>query len=96
MRKQILMIAFFVTVSLGLCRHVYGLGNKESHPALTKKAVEASNPACVIDDYLKTQLDLVDGIETKLHWDFRADIKKRLERGKAKPGCPELLKGTLQ
>ena len=54
MKWTSLKLPFFISVFLGLCGHLYGWESKVMHPALTQKAIERDNPACVIDRYLKT------------------------------------------
>ena len=81
MGKQIYIMVFFLSVFLGLCEYSYAWENKKTHPELTDKSIGAS----VIDDYLKTQLDLATGASTELYWDFPSDIKKRIEEGEAEP-----------
>lgn len=71
----------FLGISLGFCTCLYGWANKATHPALTDKAIVVS----VMDDYLKTQMGLSDGIVAELYWDFPEDIKKRIKGGKAEP-----------
>jgi len=66
---------------LGLFNSLYAFENRKTHPAITSKGTEAS----VIDDYLKTQLGLANGISTQLYWNFPQDIKTRIDRGEADP-----------
>ena len=66
---------------LGLFNSLYAWENKKTHPSITSKATEAS----VIDDYLKTQVGLANGISTQLYWNFPQDIKTRIDRGEAEP-----------
>ncbi|MCG7854145.1 MAG: hypothetical protein MIO92_16640, partial [Methanosarcinaceae archaeon] len=81
MRKIHLIVIFSFGIFLGLCELAYSWGNKKTHPALTDKAISAS----VINDYLKTQLDLRDGVTAELKWDFPSHIKERLDKGTAEP-----------
>jgi len=81
MKIRILIVTIFLGTCLGLCERIYAWGNKKTHPAITDKTVGAS----VINDYLRTQLSLSDGVSTELYWDFPSDIKERLKAGKAKP-----------
>lgn len=80
MRRQILIITFFLTISVALCRHLYAWENIKTHPALTEKAVGSDNSAAKIDDYLKTQLGLDEGIETELEYLFLWSLKKRMAK----------------
>jgi len=66
---------------LGLFTSLYAWENKKTHPAITDNGIAAST----IDDYLKTQMGLTDGISTQLYWNFPQDIKTRIDRGKAEP-----------
>ncbi|MDD5327951.1 MAG: hypothetical protein PHY02_09085 [Phycisphaerae bacterium] len=80
MRKQIVLLAMSL---LFICQaECLAWGNKKTHPALTAKAVEVSD---VVDNYLKNQLDISDGLQTQLTWNFPADVKERLRRGEAEP-----------
>jgi len=81
MKIRILIVTIFLGTCLGLCERIYAWGNKKTHPAITDKTVGAS----VINDYLRTQLSLSDGVSTELYWDFPSDIKERLKAGKANP-----------
>ena len=85
MKKQVCIMIFFLGIFLGLCNFLYAWDNKKTHPALTYEALQVGNNAAKIDNYLKTQLDLTDGVSTELSWDFPADIKERIEEGKAEP-----------
>jgi hypothetical protein len=62
------------------CQLLYAWENKVTHPAITKKSVN-SNTA-IVDDYLKTQLGLSDGLSTQLYWNFPTDIKNRMTENK--------------
>lgn len=64
MIRWILVTVFFLGVFLVLCKNLYAFDNTATHPALTDKAILASQ----IDDYLKTQLGLVQGIKTGLKY----------------------------
>ena len=66
---------------LGLFNFLYAWENKKTHPAVTSKAIETS----IIDDYLKTQVGLTNGISTQLYWNFPQNIKTRIDRGEANP-----------
>ncbi len=77
MRREISIIIFFFGISLGECKDLYAWGNTKTHPALTEKAVGSDNSAAKIDDYLKTQLGLDEGIETELKYDFPWSIERR-------------------
>ncbi len=57
-------------------------GNKKTHPTLTAKAVEVND---VADSYLKNQLGMSQGLQTRLTWDFPNEIKQRMIKGEAKP-----------
>ncbi len=80
MRRWILIICF-LSVALGFRKNVFAFGNKKTHPALTEKAVAAS----VLDDYLKTELGIDEGINAEFQYDiemYDAYIKRRMEKGK--------------
>ena len=84
MRRQILITMFFLGISIGF-KPLYAYDNVLTHPALTYEALQTDNNSAKLDDYLKIQLDLKDGLNTELEWDFPADIKERIKRGKAEP-----------
>lgn len=80
MRRWILIICF-LSVAVGFRKNVFAFGNKKTHPALTEKAVAAS----VLDDYLKTELDIDEGINAEFQYNvemYNAYIKRRMEKGK--------------
>ncbi|MFA5239603.1 MAG: hypothetical protein WC476_07860 [Phycisphaerae bacterium] len=70
-----------LVITLSLCGNLCAWENKLTHPAITEKA--ATNTASTLDDYLKTQMGLTNGISTQLYWDFPQDIETRIDRGDA-------------
>lgn len=84
MRREISIIIFFFGISLGECKDLYAWGNIKTHPALTEKAVGHGNSATKIDDYLKIQLGMDDGIETELEYHFLWSLKKRMAKADPK------------
>lgn len=81
MKIRVLLVTIFLGTCLGLCEFIYAWGNEKTHPAITEKAINNS----IINNYLRVQLDLTDGLSAKLYWDFPSNIKERLKAGKAKP-----------
>jgi hypothetical protein len=80
MRKQIVLLTICL---LFICKsECLAWGNKKTHPALTAKAIEVDD---VVDNYLKNQLDISQGLQTQLTWSFPSEIEKRLEKGEAEP-----------
>ena len=75
-------IIFCLAISFCLCENLYAFGNKLTHPALTNKAVGTGNSAAKIDDYLKNELGLDNGMATELEWNFPSEIKERIKEGK--------------
>ncbi len=66
---------------------VFGFCNQITHPAITSSAVGES----VIDDYLKNQLGMVNGIQTQLNYQpdwYQMYIQYRLQRGGYSTGGP--------
>ncbi len=64
---------------------LYAYGNILTHPALTDEAIQIDNNPAKLDDYLKIQLGLKDGLNTELEWDFPSGIKERIKRGNSEP-----------
>jgi hypothetical protein len=59
---------------------VFGFGNESTHPALTNISVESS----IVDDCLKDQLGMANGIQTQLKYQpewYQMYIEYRLQRG---------------
>jgi hypothetical protein len=81
MKGQALTIIFFGSILLWSCEDLYAWENKKTHPAITNEAIDFSN----LDNFLKNQLSLSDGLITELYWNFPPDIKERIDRGKAFP-----------
>lgn len=79
MKSKIVILQLFLVS----CNSLYAWENKLTHPAITEQAVNGS--ASGINDYLKIQLGLIDGLSTQLYWDFPSDIKERIDKGKANP-----------
>ncbi|MGA2092171.1 MAG: hypothetical protein ABSH16_02025, partial [Sedimentisphaerales bacterium] len=71
----------YLVILLGLCHKSYAWENKKTHPAITSKGIEAS----IIDDYLKTQMVMKNGVSTQLYWNFNQNIKTRIGRGDTNP-----------
>jgi hypothetical protein len=82
-RRKFYVILLFI--SFGLSKDSYGWGNKKTHPTLTYEATQTNNNSAKLDDYLKTQLELKEGLYTELEWDFPSDIKERIKWGKVEP-----------
>ena len=79
--KNIILRIVVLVISFG--GSLYAFENKLTHPAKTKEATDTDLAS--LDDYLKTTLDLDDGLTTQLYWNFPVDIKTRIARGKAIP-----------
>lgn len=80
MKREVLIITFILCMPIGLCKDLYAWGNIATHPAITHEAIRLENSASEIDDYLKTQLGLTDGIETELEYDFPYSLMARMWR----------------
>jgi hypothetical protein len=78
MKRYFLIIGLFLWLFLGLCNVSNAWENKFTHPAITEQAVNSS--AAQINDYLKNQLGLSDGLSTQLYWNFPSDIETRMTR----------------
>jgi hypothetical protein len=79
MKRWILTICF-LSVAFGFCKYVLAFGNKQTHPALTEKSIAGS----VLDNYLKTQLSMDEGVNSDLQYNveaYNAWIKRRMEIG---------------
>jgi len=79
MKRWILTICF-LSVAFGFCKYVLAFGNKQTHPALTEKSIASS----VLDNYLKTQLSMDEGVNSDLQYNveaYNAWIKRRMEIG---------------
>ncbi len=84
MTKSLFRLKFFLVILLMSFTHLYGWGNKFTHPAITEQAV--TNDNCILDDYLKTQFGWNAGLSHQLYWDFSSDVEKRMARnGKVEP-----------
>lgn len=80
MKTQIYMKILFFGITLVTCTCSYGFGNKATHPALTEKAIAAS----VLDDYLRTELGIDEGINAEFQYNvemYDAYIKQRMVKG---------------
>jgi len=78
MKYKIVILQIFLI----WCNPLYAWENKLTHPAITDEAIGTSS----IDNHLKTQLGLDNGVATDLYWDFPSDIEERIDKGKAEPG----------
>jgi hypothetical protein len=78
MIRQNLVLTILSVVFILSHQSLYAFENKNTHPALTDKSVVAS----IIDDYLKTQVGLGDGINTQLSYNFPSEIQTRINRTK--------------
>ena len=83
MKKFFLASWFSLWLLFSLCNISNAWENKLTRPAITEQA--ASPDLAIVDDYLKTQLDLDDGLLTQLHWNFPKDIERRTRGGQADP-----------
>ncbi|MCJ7728698.1 MAG: hypothetical protein MUO27_02285 [Sedimentisphaerales bacterium] len=79
-RRNLVLMVFSVVFMLPL-QGLYAFDNKKTHPALTDKAAAAST----IDDYLKTQIRLNEGINTRLSYNFPSEIQERIMRAQWLP-----------
>ena len=89
--RRTIIATFLLVISLGLSEDLYAWGNIETHPALTEKAVGNDNSATKIDDYLKIQLGMDDGIETELEYLFLWSLKKRMAKADPKKTTSSVL-----
>ena len=78
MRRWILVLMVFSVVFVLSAHNLYAFENVKTHPAMTERAVTAST----IDNYLKTQIGLNDGINTQLSYNFPLEIQIRINRAK--------------
>jgi len=62
-------------------KHVFSFENEKTHPSLTHRAINAS----LVDDYLRTQLNLSSGTTAELTWNFPSSVEKRIKAGNAEP-----------
>lgn len=70
-------------IVLVLANPLYAWDNVKTHPAITTEATNSN--AAQIDNYLKSQMGMADGLSTPLYWNFPSDIKVRINEGKASP-----------
>jgi len=77
-RKNLVWAVILITGA-----RLYAWENRETHPAITEQAVSVNEAR--VDDYLKTQLGLSDGLSTQLYWDFPSDIEGRVKKGGTNP-----------
>lgn len=70
MKKHIVVIVPIVV--LVMAKAGYCWGERKSHPAISETAAANS----ILDSYLKEQLNLKNGSQAELHWDFPSDILK--------------------
>jgi len=75
MRKQILILMVLSMAFVLFQQSLYAFENKKTHPILTERAAKAT-----IDDYLKTQVGLSNGINTQLLYDFPEEMQIRINR----------------
>jgi hypothetical protein len=71
----------YLVIFIGLSHNLYAWENKKTHPAITNNAISAS----MVDNYLKTQIGITNGLTTQLYWNFPQKIKTRISRGDANP-----------
>jgi len=78
MRKKTFITVFFVAISFGLCQPLYPFEKTYTHPALSKEAVGISQ----VDNYLRNQLGLKEGLSTELQLDTALwPVPDLIERG---------------
>lgn len=65
MRKKTFFTVFLITISFGLCQPLYPWEKTYTHPVLSKEAVGTSQ----VDNYLRNQLGLNEGLNTELKLD---------------------------
>jgi len=65
-RKNLVWAVILITGA-----RLYAWENEFTHPAITEQAVNDNEAR--VDDYLKTQLGLSDGLSAQLYWDFPPD-----------------------
>jgi hypothetical protein len=76
MKNRLLILLITFVISILPFRFLYAFENVKTHPAMTERAAITST----IDNYLKNQIGLNDGINTELFYDFSFEIKSRIER----------------
>jgi len=81
MKRRIIFTAICCAIVILPLQSLYAFDNKKTHPAITERAVVAST----IDDYLKTQVGLNDGISTQLFYDFPSEIQTRIRKARWSP-----------
>lgn len=81
MKKRIIFTTIFWVNIIVLPQNLHAFENVKTHPAITGRAVTAST----IDDYLKIQIGLNDGINAQLTYDFPSEIKKRIKKAQWLP-----------
>jgi hypothetical protein len=94
MNKKLFILSLVMFLCAVQTSNVIAWENEFTHPALTEKTVERSD----LDDYLKTQLEMPDGIETELYWDFSfyLHVKEPIEAGETDPSKTARIYGVLE
>ena len=83
-KYRIFRVLILLSVLLVFNGALFGFGNKATHPAITERAVTSTT----IDDYLKNNLGLSDGLQTELQYNteqYNFLIRKRMYRGSFQP-----------
>jgi hypothetical protein len=78
-RKCSLTLLIITSIIFAFDDMVFGFGNKATHPALTGRAIGQA-----VDDYLKNQLGMSNGIQTQLKYQpdwYQMYIESRMKRG---------------
>jgi hypothetical protein len=78
MKSLIKISTVFSAVIILSSQGLYAFENQRTHPAIAERA--ATNTASILDDYLKTQIGLNDGITTQLSYNFPSEIQTRISR----------------
>jgi hypothetical protein len=77
LKRNVPVTSFCLLICSSLCPILYAWENVRTHPGITQEAINTS----AVDNYLKKQMGLNDGVSFNLHWNFPADVKNRIKRG---------------